>query len=127
MDMSLLPLSQQKSKTWIADPGRRRSMRVLLSIPVTVSGKSNSKDFTEETRTLVVNAHGALLSLAAPVTAGQTICMANKPTRHESECRVVYVGSIQAGKSQIGVEFLEPAPSFWQIDFPPEDWVPPES
>ena len=47
-------------------------MRVLLSVPILVSGKTTeSKDFKEETRTLVVNAHGALISLAAQVAAGQ--------------------------------------------------------
>jgi hypothetical protein len=124
--MNSSPLPQQKKKTWIADPGRRRSMRVLLSVPVAVSGSINNQDFFEDTRTLVVNAHGALLSLAAAVTAGQTVTMSNKATCHSRECRVVYVGSVQAGKSQMGFEFLEPAPSFWQIDFPPEDWIVPE-
>jgi len=124
--MNSSPLPQQKKKTWIADPGRRRSMRVLLSVPVAVSGSINNQDFFEDTRTLVVNAHGALLSLAEAVTAGQTVTMSNKATRHSRECRVVYVGSVQAGKSQMGFEFLEPAPSFWQIDFPPEDWIVPE-
>ncbi len=33
----------------------------------------------------------------------------------------------QAGKIQMGVEFTEACPSFWQIDFPPDDWVVPES
>jgi len=49
-------------------------MRVLLSVPITVSGKSpNDQIFIEDTRTLVVNAHGALISLGAPVAAEQKI------------------------------------------------------
>jgi hypothetical protein len=102
-------------------------MRVLLSVPVTVSGKVDDKDFTEDTRTLVVNAHGALMSLAARVAVAQTVTLSNKATQHSRDCRIVYVGSVQAGKSQMGVEFLESSPSFWQIDFPPDDWVAPES
>lgn len=101
-------------------------MRVLLSVPVTLSGRTADKDFTEETRTLVVNAHGALISLAASVAAAQTVTMSNKATQHSQECRIVYVGSVQAGKSQMGVEFVEPSPGFWQIDFPPNDWSTPE-
>lgn len=118
----------ETEKNWTADPGRRRSMRVLLSVPIHVSGKTaENKDFTEETRTLVVNAHGALISLATPVAAGQSITVANKATQHTLDCRVVYLGTAQGGKTQMGIEFRKPAPRFWQIDFPPDDWVVPEN
>jgi len=103
-------------------------MRVLLSVPIHVSGKTaENKDFTEETRTLVVNAHGALISMAAAVAAGQSITVANKSTQHTLECRVVYLGAAQGGKTQMGIEFSKPSPRFWQIDFPPDDWVVPEN
>ena len=103
-------------------------MRVLLSVPISVSGKNARGDtFTEETRTLVVNAHGALISLAAPITGGQLVSVSNKATQNSIECKVVHLGSMQAGKVQMGVEFERPCPAFWQIDFPPEDWVVPEN
>lgn len=118
---------KKEAQKLITDPGRRRSMRVLLSVPITVKGKTAAnQDFDEETRTLVVNAHGALISLAASVAAAQEITVANKATDSTQQCRVVYVGSQQAGKSQMGIEFVKPSPSFWQIDFPPDDWVVPE-
>jgi uncharacterized DUF497 family protein len=123
------PLTTQKEKqNWISDPGRRRSMRVLLSVPILVRGKTaKNQDFNEETRTLVVNAHGALISLAAQVVANQTVFVSNNATQQTQECRIVYLGKTQAGKAQMGVEFLNPSPTFWQIDFPPEDWVVPEN
>lgn len=103
-------------------------MRVLLSVPISASGKNASgQEFNEETRTLVVNAHGALISLAAPVTTGQQIQISNKATKQSLSCRIVYVGALQAGKAQMGIEFEKPSASFWQIDFPPEDWVVPEN
>ena len=103
-------------------------MRVLLSVPIRVSGKSpENKDFTEETRTLVVNAHGALISLAAPAIADQSLMVENKSTHQALECRVVYLGTSQAGKTQMGIEFSNPSSRFWQIDFPPDDWVVPEN
>ncbi|MFZ0738188.1 MAG: PilZ domain-containing protein [Candidatus Acidiferrales bacterium] len=112
----------------MAETGRRRSARVLLSVPVLTAGTAvDGKKFDEETRTLVVNAHGALLSLSATVRAGQTFELTHKLTQKSLECRVVYVGKPQGGKAQVGIEFVKPAPSFWQIDFPPEDWVVPES
>jgi hypothetical protein len=110
------------------DAGRRRSMRVLLSVPIVVSGKNlKNEEFSEETRTLVVNAHGALIAMASPVVAGQNISIVNKTTRDSRECRIVYLGNSSAGKIQMGIEFVKPAPSFWQIDFPPEDWTLMES
>jgi hypothetical protein len=103
-------------------------MRVLLSVPITVAGKNaKSQEFTEETRTLVVNAHGALIALAASVVADQQVTVSNKATQASLECRIVYLGSSQAGKVQMGIEFERPFPAFWQIDFPPDDWVVPEN
>jgi carbon monoxide dehydrogenase subunit G len=118
---------QKESQKLITDPGRRRSMRVLLSVPINVKGKtSTNHDFDEETRTLVVNAHGALIALAARVAAAQEVTISNKATQTTRQCRIVYVGTEQAGKAQMGIEFVKPSPSFWQIDFPPDDWVVPE-
>jgi len=117
-----------EKQTLQLDPGRRRSMRVLLSVPIFVTGKNKDNDrFEEETRTLVVNAHGALISLAAKVIAGQQVTVNNHATQKSMNCRIVYVGNPAAGKMQMGIEFLEACPSFWQIDFPPDDWVVPEN
>ncbi len=103
-------------------------MRVLLSVPIRVTGKTISNEaFEEQTRTLVVNAHGALISLQAPVAPHQQVVVANKATNQSRECRVVHVGTQAAGKIQVGIEFVKPSGSFWQIDFPPDDWVTPEN
>jgi len=103
-------------------------MRVLLSVPILVSGKTaNNEDFNEETRTLVVNAHGALVALGAQVVAQQTVTLSNKATQQSTDCRVVHLGSAQGGKTQVGLEFVKPSGKFWQIDFPPDDWVVPEN
>jgi len=107
---------------------RRRSMRVLLSVPIRVIGKTAANEtFEEQTRTLVVNAHGALISLQAAVAANHRVTVENKATNQSRECRVVHVGTQAAGKIQVGIEFVNPSGSFWQIDFPPDDWVTPES
>jgi c-di-GMP-binding flagellar brake protein YcgR len=122
-----LPEKQDKQGLQL-DTGRRRSMRVLLSVPIHVTGKTkDNQKFEEETRTLVVNAHGALISLAAKLVTGQQVSVNNRATQKSMNCRVVYVGNPAAGKMQMGVEFVEPCPSFWQIDFPPDDWVVPEN
>ncbi len=98
-------------------------MRVLLSVTVLVQGTSQEEqNFEEETSTLVVNAHGALISLAAPVAPGQLLMITNTTTKESLPCSVVYVGNIEGGKAQIGVEFVNPSAEFWRISFPPEDW-----
>ena len=99
-------------------------MRVMLSVTVIVRAKNpdGQSFFEEETKTLVVNAHGALIHLRSEVKADQKITMTHKASRQSESCRIVYVGRMQAGKAQVGIEFDTPAPKFWGISFPPEDW-----
>ena len=102
---------------------RRRSQRVILSMPVTVRTEDGPRDasFEEATQTLVVNVHGALVALAGKVEKGQTLRLINRTTREERLCHVMYVGPVTDGKAQIGVGFNDPSPDFWRIAFPPED------
>ena len=111
-----------------ADSNRRRSQRVIVSVPVTVSNEGGSREaaFQEETQTLVVNAHGAMIALAAKVTKGQTVRMKNRATHEEQVCKIVFLGPAAGGKAQVGVDFATNAPDFWRIAFPPEDWVLPD-
>jgi hypothetical protein len=107
---------------------RRRSQRVILSLAVTVRTEDGPKDksFQEETHTLVVNLHGALIALAGKVAKGQKLRVTNRGTHEEQICRVATLGPTSGGKAQVGVEFLKPSPDFWHISFPPEDWASPE-
>ena len=106
------------------DANRRRSQRVILSVPVSVSGTGPKGNFTEETKTLVVNAHGALLTLAAKMTQGQQLELKSASNPEPQSCKVVYNGPTVQGQTQVGVEFLKPAPHFWHVAFPPENWTP---
>jgi hypothetical protein len=110
------------------EASRRRSQRVILSVAVTVRTEGGPKgaSFEEETHTLVVNLHGALVLLAGKVAKGQTLRMVNRASKEEQVCRVASFGPTTGGKVQVGVEFLKPSPDFWHISFPPEDWVLPE-
>jgi hypothetical protein len=104
---------------------RRRSQRVLMQVPVRISGKdAQGKTFEEYTETLAINAHGALVSLTARVTSGAKVQMKHKRTEEEQECSVVFLGPVREGKAEIGLEFSVPRPTFWRVAFPPEDWSP---
>lgn len=106
---------------------RRRSQRVFLSIPVAVEGKTpQGENFREETATLAVNAHGGLVSLAHAVDVKQPLTLIHRATGKQQACHVAYSGTIQRGKTEVGLEFTTPSPKFWQIDFPPSDWKPNE-
>jgi hypothetical protein len=103
---------------------RRRSQRVLMQVGVRIRGEdSQGHAFEEETETLAINAHGALILVNARVTSGSKMMMKHKRTQEEQECHVVFLGPVRAGKAEIGLEFSEARPSFWRVAFPPEDWT----
>jgi hypothetical protein len=109
---------------------RRRSQRVLMQVPVRIHGKdAQGAPFDEETETLAINAHGALVLLQARLTSGSAVQLEHKRTSEHQECHVVFLGPVRGNKSEIGLEFSVPRPQFWRVAFPPEDWSPkhPES
>lgn len=107
---------------------RRRSQRVLLRIPIAVIAPGADRRMArEQTNTLVVNAHGALIHLELPVRAGQSLILQNPETFEEQTCRVVRIDPILGGKTEVAIEFVKPAPNFWRVTFPPEDWTPQDS
>ena len=109
---------------------RRRSQRVLMQVPIRIHGKdAQGANFDEETETLAINAHGALVLLQARLTSGSTIQLEHKRTAEHQECHVVFLGPVRGNKAEIGLEFSIPRPQFWRVAFPPEDWSPknPES
>jgi len=104
---------------------RRRSERVFLQIGIFVQGVSaDGHAFREKTRTLAVNAHGALIHLAQDVRPEEQVTLTNAYTNEQQPCRVVYAKPMTGNVRAVGVEFQKPAPKFWGIDFPPADWKP---
>jgi hypothetical protein len=103
---------------------RRRSQRLLISARVTVRGESSGQTlFEEHTETVIVNSHGALLLLNAPVEIGQKLVVRHANTREEAEVEVISFGGRRAGKTQVGIQFQKPSPQFWRVVFPPDDWT----
>jgi hypothetical protein len=103
--------------------GQRRSERILLDVPVVICGEAaDHPTFREETFTVTVSAHGALVMLATKVTLGQRLIVMNPQNWDEREGRVSYLGPDRAGLAQVAVEFMQPAPEFWPVTTPPADW-----
>ena len=104
---------------------QRRSQRVMLAVKILITGvRLDGQPFSQETRTSVVNAHGAQLLLAVKVSLGQLLTVRNLNSQQELKFAVVDVGPAQDGEFQVGIEFLAPTPRFWRVGFPPEDWSP---
>ena len=104
---------------------QRRSQRVLSAVRVLMEGhRPDGHSFQEETQTVVVNAHGALVLLVESVNVAESLTMLNLKSGEQVPCRVTDVGSAHNGKHEVGIEFLEPSARFWRVAFPPEDWSP---
>lgn len=102
--------------------GRRRSRRWAIDVVVFVYGHSAAKNpFYEEAHTIGVNEYGGLLLVTSPVHKGQKLLLANKRTQMELECTVVNVGKKHSKTAEVGVEFPEPHPEFWQIPATPAE------
>jgi hypothetical protein len=117
-------IAESREVSWLA-ANRRRSQRVFMKIPVRVSGQAGAASFFEEdTHTLAVSAHGALIVVAAPVYRGQRFTLSNLQTNATLECVVVHVDKVPGEQTQVGVEFMLSNPMFWRVAFPPKDWTP---
>jgi hypothetical protein len=108
----------------------RRSQRVCLNVAIEVTLRRDSeKHPSEQTQTLTVSAHGALILLNTRVETGDLLGLRNIATKSELVCRVVDLTIGSSGLPEVGIEFLKPDRNFWHIAFPPSDWSPrgPES
>ena len=102
---------------------QRRSQRLILDLPLVIRGDAEGKrPFREETFTLIVSAHGALVMLETKVALGQKVVLMNPKSWDEREGTVAYVGASYAGLARVGIQFTKPAPEFWSISPPPPDW-----
>lgn len=106
---------------------KRRSQRLVMSIPVVAYRPLKAgRPFFEGAQTLSVSAHGALITLATAVAADQRLILKHAVSGEEQECRVKFVQKKPNSPTEVGVEFQHPAPDFWRIAFPPNDWKRPQ-
>jgi hypothetical protein len=60
----------------------------------------------------------------AKVSQGQQVELKSASNPETQSCKIVYIGPTVQGQTQVGVEFTKPAPHFWHVAFPPENWTP---
>jgi hypothetical protein len=98
---------------------RRRTVRVMLRIPLKVHGISTEGEtFAVETKSHTVSLHGASLELEFPVQLGDVLTVENELTREQVEGRVVTLKKTREGKMHVGVEFTDKDVNFWHMVFP---------
>jgi hypothetical protein len=100
---------------------RRRSTRLPIRLALVICGEgcgdgSGEKGkWQEQTCSFSLNAHGVLVLLAATMAVGQILIIQNPENWAERRGRVTRVGRCYAGRTEVGIEFTEPAPDFWLI------------
>ena len=112
------PLEQRSPRNSWAPT--RRSGRLTLDFAVEVYGRGHNQEmFHEDTRTLIVSAYGALISLAADVELDQVIVL-TCGNREPMHCRIVHREEMPNGEVRVGIAFMTCSPTFWGVSFPTE-------
>jgi hypothetical protein len=113
-----------RETSWLA-ANRRRSQRILMQVPVRISTPSGATaPFEEDSTTMSISAHGALILMSGRVKKGQRLILSNIRTESDLECIVAYIGESQGARAEVGVAFVMSSSAFWHVTFPPPDWTP---
>ncbi len=105
----------------MAETSKRRSDRVSIILPVSVSGTDAAGNaFSEDAKTVTVSQHGAAIALKTALAPGQDIIIRRHRAHvpREAGCRVVGEIGKQAGLQIFSVAFWKPKVGFWDIYFP---------
>lgn len=100
----------------------RRSDRISISFALEAMGTdAEGRPFLETARTVVVNRHGALVSLNHKLRPGQTVTVRRRTgdgAIRQTEVRVVACEKETTNGGEYGVSFMDPNLDFWGIEFP---------
>ena len=94
-----------------------------IAIPITLSGKdANGVEFTEKTRTIVINRFGGKIATKCVLSLGSEMTLHNPIVGQTARIRVVWVGEKRAAEEQyeIGVQLVG-SQNIWGIEFPSYD------
>ena len=107
-------MSRQTGAAVAAFLERRRSTRLTVRVALVVCG--DGTQFSEETCTLSLNSHGALITLRANIAIGQKVVVHNPDNWAERDAVVTRIGRCYAAGTEVGIEFTAPASDFWSIE-----------
>ncbi len=100
---------------------KRRSDRILLSIPLVVRGNDEKdEEFEVTARTLVLSRYGARIRIHHPLRRGQTLRITNTTAQCVADFQVVgALTPFSVDGGEYGVECVNRSDNIWGIQFPP--------
>lgn len=81
------------------------------------NGAGERELFTEATTTVLVFETGGVIRLAAAVTPGQLLFLCNEESKREVVAQVTRKRTYRPTECYVELEFSEPAPRFWGMEF----------
>lgn len=111
------PRGLEPSTNVIGKQDQRRTRRARIKIPLLIYGNTpENEPFFEESHTIEINAHGALVAMKTVVRSGDRLCLTNETNDKSQECVVLDGRSKQGpdGAKTVAVAFMAPAPLFWR-------------
>jgi protein TonB len=105
-------------------PNKPRLNAVACEVQVVATGARPSEKggqrelFTEETSTALVFENGGVLKLSSAVLVGQLLFLTHKESKREVVAQVTRKRDFRPMICYVEVEFSEPSPGFWGIEFP---------
>ncbi|MCX6617686.1 MAG: hypothetical protein NTZ98_16505 [Acidobacteria bacterium] len=105
--------------------GSRSGQRLVVAIPITISGEDAAgQSFTESSATVVVNKGGGKIITTRELALDSTIQITIPSRNRASGAHVVWLGEKTGGQQEIAIDLKQPE-NFWGIQFPddPIDWV----
>jgi hypothetical protein len=95
----------------IAGVEGRRSLRILLKVPIAVWGDGGD---AVRAHTVVVSRHGALILAPRAFAAETFLKVLNQESGQTALCRVAWCGGEDLpGLYKVGIEILAELPQFW--------------
>jgi protein TonB len=95
---------------------------LCLEVPVLIESlpSASSAKISEQTRTMIVLAAGAVVRMSSSIAAGQQVRLTHLPAKKSILCRVNSVRQNPNAPAHVELEFLEPGEGFWGVYFPPD-------
>jgi len=102
---------------------RRRSMRMVMRVPLYVSPSDAAPTAEwEPVETVVISLHGGMIRSRQRFPVGTTLEIRVKNSERSTRGRVVWTGSVaKAGGVEVAFEISGP-PGFWEVKFPTDRW-----
>ena len=115
-----MPLKERVSTE---QTSRRRSLRIVMRVPLYVSpaGASYPEEW-EPVETLVISMYGGMIRSRKQFPVGTTLDIRKRDSQRFTRGRVVWTAAgAREFAFEVGFEIMEP-PGFWEVNFPEDRW-----